>query len=294
MSISLIYFLLSQFIWGMLPAFWKLLAGIHPVYLLAMKILFSFLTCLLWCVLSRPLRRELTAALRRPRLLLLLLGASLLITANSGLYIYTVNSGHIFESSFASFIHPIVCLVLSALLFGEKLDSWRAAAAVTALVGLLLAFLLYGQIPWLALALCLTFSFYSVLKKEVTLSGPVSVCLESLFMIPFAAAVIAGTGAIPGPARMTAAESLLFPATGFITALPMAFFAAGLQGLPFQAAAILMYCSPVMQFLQAPLFGETLSPILEINFCFVFAAVLLYLTGLLRHPRSAPAKEPRP
>ncbi len=281
MSIFLVYFLSSQFIWGMLPAFWKLLAGVSPVYLLAMKVLFSFLCCLFWCLAVPALRRDLSAAFRRKKLLLLLLGASLLITANSGLYIYTVNSGHIFESSFASFIHPIVCLVLSAVFFHEPLNHWQKAAAAAAFAGLAAAFLLYGNIPWLALSLCLTFSLYSVLKKEVTLAGPVSVCIESLFMVPAAAAVIFFMES-PG---LSPAENLLFPATGLITAVPMAFFAAGLQGIHFKAAAILMYGSPTMQFLQAPLFGETLSPILEVNFCFVAAAVALYFTGILKERR---------
>lgn len=287
MSIFLVYFLLSQFIWGMLPAFWKLLAGVHPVYLLSMKVLFSFLCCLFWCLAVPSLRQSLFAAFRRPRLLLLLLGASFLITANSGLYIYTVNSGHIFESSFASFIHPIVCLILSSLLFHEPVNHWQKAAAATALAGLAAAFLLYGNVPWLALSLCLTFSLYCVLKKEVTLAGPVSVCIESLFMVPAAMAVIGymdSTGA--GPGEMGSAW-LLFPATGLITAVPMAFFAAGIQGIRFSTAAILMYGSPTMQFLQAPLFGETLSPILSVNFCFAAAAVAFYLTGILRQHHTA-------
>lgn len=283
MSVFTCYFLAGQVIWGFLPIFWKSLALLDPVYLLSMRILFSSLFCGLYLFLRSP---EETARRFRDRPLMRRLGAaSVFITLNWGLYIMMVNTGHIFEASLAYFINPILCLLFSAFFFKEKLNRWQKAAALTAAAGILLSFLLYGSIPWLSLALCSPFAVYSVIKKKVNVPGMFSVCAESLFMTPPSLIYILWRETSGGGAAgvLTGAEWLLLPMTGLLTAIPMALFSAGLRGISFSAAAILMYTSPAIQIFLALFYGETLSPIMLVNFGFVLSAVFLYIAGSLEN-----------
>lgn len=283
MSRYLLYFVAGQCIWGMLPVFWKLLARLDPVYLLSVRIIFSALVCGL-VAFAGTSGKENRKYFHDGSLMKKLGLASVLITANWGLYIMAVNTGHIFEASLAYFINPIICLLFSALVFREKLNGWQKASALTAATGILTAFVIYGEIPWLSLLMCFPFAIYSAIKKKVDIPGMVSVFIESLYMVlPSAIYILWMNGAGHGAYGVLSGwQWLLLPMTGVLTAIPMALFSAGLRGISFSAASILMYMSPGIQIFLALFYGETLSPIMWINFAFVLLAVVFYSVGSLR------------
>lgn len=286
MSISLLYFLTGQLMWGLLPAFWRLLGDLSPLYILAARILFAAL--LGYVIIAALGKREMIhSAMKNPPLMGRLLTASVIVTANWGLYIYAVNTGHILQTSLAYFMNPIVCLALSSLLFKESLGPWQKASLTTALMGMAASMILFGGIPWLSLAICFTFSGYSLTKKKVALDGDVSVFFESLFMtIPSAAFVLWSEMNHTGAAGVLSGwEWLLLPATGLFTALPLMFFSAGIRGISFASASILMYMAPSIQTFIGFLYGETMSPIILINFCFILVAVVFFIIGTLRHTK---------
>lgn len=285
MSIFTMYFAIGQIIWGFLPIFWKSVSMLDPVYLLSARIVFSTFFCGLYLLFWD--RHAAALHLKNGPLMRRLALASIFITANWGLYIMMVNTGHIFDASLAYFINPILCLLFSAFLFKEKMNRWQAASIAVAAAGIFIAFAVYGEVPWRALLLCFPFAIYSAIKKGMQVPGMFSVFAESLFMtLPSLLCMgweeMNGLGA---SAHLAGWEWLLLPMTGILTAIPMAFFAAGLRGISFSAAAILMYGSPTIQLFLAPLFGETLSPVMLINFPFVFCAVLLFVIGNLAQAR---------
>ena len=283
MSIYFLYFVTGQTVWGLLPIFWKMLAGLDPVYLLSVRIIFSALVCGLVAFWGSGWAKN-AHFLYDKKLLKRLSIASVFITSNWGLYIFAVNTGHIFEASLAYFINPIICLLFSALIFKEKLNFLQKSSAFIAAAGIAVAFLLYGDVPWLSLLMCFPFSVYSVIKKKVDVPGMVSVFLESLAMvIPSAIYILWMNGEGRGADSVLSGwEYILLPLTGVLTAIPMALFSAGLRGISFSAASILMYMSPGIQIFLALFYGETLSPIMLINFAFVLVAVLFYSIGTLR------------
>ncbi len=285
MSIFTIYFLISQILWGFFPVFWKQLAMLDPVYLLSVRIVFSSLFCGI-CLLFTD-HAATKKSLMNGKLMRRLSFASIFITLNWGLYIYLVNNGHIFDASLAYFIGPILCLLFSAFIFREPMNRWQTASILVAAAGILAAFLVYGTIPWRALLLCSPFAIYSAIKKGLQVSGMFSVFAESLVMtLPSLAIIIwyemHGMGAI---GVLSGWEWILIPATGVVTSVPMIFFAAGLRGVAFSVAAILMYGSPVIQLFLAPLYGEVPSPAMLTNAPVVVAAVILFITGNLRQAK---------
>lgn len=286
-----IYFILGQLMWGFLPAFWRLLAMLDAQYILAVRILFSALLGYGW-ILAMGKRRLLSQVLSDRRTLCWLFGASIFITANWGLYIFAVNTGHVFQASLAYFMNPIVCLALSSLLFRERLGPWQLAAALTAAAGMVISFALYGGIPLLSVAVCLSFTGYSLIKKKVSVDGDVSVFLESLYMtVPSAIYVWWAEAEGFGAAGVLHGwEWWLLPATGVFTALPLIFFSAGIFGISFATASILMYMAPAIQLIMGFVYGEPMEPILLINFAFILCAVVLFVIGTVRGARKIERK----
>ena len=105
-------------LWGLLPVFWKLLAGVNAAYVLAQRIVFSCLFCyaFIWIKKDGPAVR---AILRDKKQRRLYLCCGLLISANWGVYILTVATGRILEASLAYYMNPLFSILIGALIFRD-------------------------------------------------------------------------------------------------------------------------------------------------------------------------------
>ena len=113
-------------LWGLLPVFWKLLAGVNAAYVLAQRIVFSCLFCyaFIWIKKDGPAVR---AVLRDKKQRRLYLCCGLLISANWGVYILTVATGRILEASLAYYMNPLFSILIGALIFRAQSSTWGAA-----------------------------------------------------------------------------------------------------------------------------------------------------------------------
>lgn len=217
-KICYIYFVLSQAIWGVLPAFWLLLRQPPPLYTLASRIVWASVFCFL-LILQKKLLPDLKSIRQERGQWPYVAGACIFITLNWGSYIYATTQGFILQASLAYFINPIVLVFFGGLLFHERLRSVQKLSVVVAGAGLVLAFCLYGVVPWLSFFICLTWATYSMLKKKVRLESQVSVFIESFSMVPLSLLFIAfseyhGMGAV---GTFQGWQWLLLPATGIVT-----------------------------------------------------------------------------
>ena len=237
-KICYIYFILSQAIWGVLPAFWLLLRQLPPLYKLASRIVWASVFCF-FLIIQKKLLPDLKGVRQERWQWTYIAGACIFITLNWGSYIYATTQGFILQASLAYFINPIVLVFFGGLLFHERLRPIQKLSVVVAGSGLVLAFCLYGVVPWLSFLICLTWATYSMLKKKVRLDSQVSVFIESFSMVPLSLLFIAfseghGLGAI---GTFQGWQWLLLPATGVVTAVPMMLFSAGVKGVPITTAA---------------------------------------------------------
>ena len=106
----------SYVLWGLLPAFWALLAQVNSVFILAQRILWSMVFMGLYMLVTRRWG-EIIAAFRSRRILGKSLVCGVLITLNWGIYIYSVNSGHVLEASMGYFIEPVLVAVGGVVAF---------------------------------------------------------------------------------------------------------------------------------------------------------------------------------
>ncbi|RCV52858.1 EamA family transporter RarD [Marinitenerispora sediminis] len=272
----------AYLMWGLFPLYWPLLAPSGAVEILAHRMMWSLLTVLGILALRRHWR-WFAAVLRSPRQLLLLTAAALVITANWGLFIYTVNSGHTLQAALGYFINPLVSVTLGVLVFSERLRRAQWAAVALGAVAVVVLTFDYGAPPWMALGMALTFAGYGVLKKFVRLDGVESLTVETMVMflpaLGYALLLHAAGGGTFG--QVSAAHTVLLVGSGLVTAVPLLCFGAAAFRIPLSVLGLLQFIAPVLQFLIGWLvYGEEMPVSRWVGFGFVWVALMVFAADL--------------
>ncbi|MEI9852861.1 MAG: EamA family transporter RarD [Sphingomonas sp.] len=274
-------------LWGVLPAYLRLLNGVPAEQVLAHRVLWSLV--LLVAVVAALRRVRSVAAAVRGRTLLLLLASSALIAVNWLVYIWAVQHAHVLEASLGYFINPLVNVALGLALLGERLRRVQAVAIGVAAAGVAILAVSGGGSIWVSLALALTFGTYGLVRKVVAIDALGGLTVETLLLAPFCLAIVfhaAGTG--QGAFGQSFGIDLLLVLAGPVTAAPLLLFAAAARRMPYSTLGLLQYIAPTLQFLQAVLlFGEPLRPAHLVTFALIWAGCALYAWDSLRAARTA-------
>ncbi len=279
---------LAYGLWGILPIYWKLLSDVDPLQILAHRILWAAVFCVVLLVGTRDVG-SLRTALGTRKHVVLVLCAALLVTLNWGLYIYAVTSGHVIESALGYYINPLLSVVLGGLLFRERIDTWTGVAVGIAAAGIVAAGLLYGKVPWLSLLLAITFALYGVTKKKLNLPPITSLALETFFAAPFALAFLAvvhaqGQGAF---ASAGFGVSMVLAMAGVVTAVPLLLFGVAATSISLQFMGFLQYLTPTaMLLLGLFAYGEKPNRAIVVAFAGVLVAVLIFAATRIHAARS--------
>ena len=278
-----IYVLMCYILWGVLPIFWKQLGGIDSFYILSLRIVWSLIFCGL-ILASKGELHKIKEALSDKKERNMLLISSIMVTINWGVYIFAVMSGKVLESSIAYFINPIFAVVLGFFIYKEKLTKLQWLSVLIAFIGVMIPIVVYGTIPYFALAIAVSFAFYGAAKKRVKADSVTSVFMETLYMAPIALAFIlfkefTGTGYLT---NVSTYQLVLFPIAGVVTSVPLLLFAKGMKNTSLTLSGILMYINPTLQMLVGVLlYNEKFTNTNLVMFMFVLAAVIIFVANNL-------------
>ncbi len=143
----------------------------------------------------------------------------------------------------------------------ERLRPAQALAVGLAAVGVAYLTLQFGRVPWISLALAVTFGFYGLIRKVAPVGALVGLALETLLMTGPAMAYLfflnaEGRGAF---LKMGAGVDLLLAASALVTALPLLLFTEGARRIHLSTVGILQYLAPSCTFILAIfIYGGTL------------------------------------
>ncbi|MER6417597.1 EamA family transporter RarD [Streptomyces sp. NPDC001137] len=263
--------------WGLVPLFWPLLKPAGAVEILAHRMAWSlvFVGAALVVMRRWAWAGEL---LRQPRRLALVAVAAAVITVNWGVYIWSVNSGHVVEASLGYFINPLVTIAMGVLLLKERLRPVQWVAVGTGFAAVVVLTVGYGQPPWISLTLAFSFATYGLVKKKVGLGGIESLAAETA--IQFLPAVgyllwLSSRGSSTF-ATQGVGHGALLAATGVVTALPLVCFGAAAIRVPLSTLGLLQYLAPVFQFLLGVLYFHEAMPVERwAGFALVWVALCL-------------------
>jgi len=275
--------------WGAFPLYWRLLAGVSPLEIVAHRVLWSF--AFVAALVSWKRRwPALLAALRNSRALGAMAISTTLITSNWLLFIWAVNGGHVTEASLGYYINPLVNVLLARVALGERLRPVQLVAVILAAAGVINLSAHTGGFPWVAIALALSFGVYGLVRKVAPVESLEALAVETGIATPFALAFAAWTMS-QGSARFAASagDTVFLVGAGITTALPLLWFASGARKLRYSTVGILQYIAPTGQLACAVLaFGEPFTSTHAITFSLIWAAVILYAVDGIRAASSAP------
>ncbi|WP_051844484.1 EamA family transporter RarD [Streptomyces globisporus] len=277
--------------WGLVPLFWPLLKPAGAVEILAHRMVWSLLFV---GVALLALRRWgwIPELVRSPRKLGLITLAATVITVNWGLYIWSVNTGHVVEASLGYFINPLVTIALGVLVLKERLRPAQWAAVGVGFSAVLVLAVGYGRPPWISLTLAFSFAVYGLVKKKVNLGGLESLAAETAvqFLPALGYLVWLGTRGTLAFGSHGAGHTALLAATGLVTAIPLVCFGAAAIRVPLSTLGLLQYLAPTFQFLLGVVyFHEEMPPERWAGFSLVWLALTILTWDALRTARKSRA-----
>ncbi len=122
-----IYGFLAYGMWGILPIYFRSLEPASAWEILAHRIVWSFLFCIIIWTWRRDLS-WLRPILRSPRRLALLSLAAFVLAINWGVFIWAVSVGNVVESSLGYFINPLFLVLMGVILLGERMNRYQWTA----------------------------------------------------------------------------------------------------------------------------------------------------------------------
>lgn len=272
-------------LWGLLPIYFKAMADVGAVNIVAHRVVWSvpFLGLLLFASGGAA---EVGRVVRQPKVIGLLAITAILIAINWLLYVYAVTSGHILAGSLGYYLNPLVNVLLGRIVLKERLRPLQWAAVAIAGAGIAaLAFEALGQL-WISLTLAVSFATYGLLRKIAPVEAVAGLAIETTLLMPLAAAwlgfQIANGGPAFGPSRP---DTMLLLLAGIATSVPLILFTSAARRLRYSTLGMLQFIAPTLQFVCAVgLYGEPLTRGHAIAFGSIWFAVILYVVALVRGP----------
>jgi chloramphenicol-sensitive protein RarD len=273
-----LFALSAYLLWGFLPFYMKAVAHIPAAEVVAHRIIWSVPIAgalLIW--LGRT--ADIKTALRSPRTLAMGGLTAALITVNWGVYVWAIAADRALETALGYYINPLFSVFLGAVLLGEKLSRAQIAAIALAVAAVALLTLEAGGLPWVSIALALSWGFYAFFKKTLPIGPAQGFFLEILVLSIPAIGYIGWLGASGAGhfGRTGAADIWLLLGCGLITAVPLILYANGAKLLRLSTIGIMQYIAPTMIFVIAIfIFHEPFSSTRAIAFAMIWAALALY------------------
>jgi chloramphenicol-sensitive protein RarD len=271
--------------WGVLPLYFRLLATVPAIEVLAHRVIWSLV--LLIAVVTAMRRWRTIRAAASGRTIAMLAASATLIGINWLIYIWAVNNGHTLAGSLGYFINPLLNVALGVIVLGERLRKWQGAALALATTGVAAMALVALDTLWISLSLAVSFGLYGLVRKVVAIDSLGGLLIETLLLAPASFGYVLYLGSVgSGAAGRALSTDVLLVALGALTALPLLMFAAAARRLPYSTLALLQYVAPSLQFVVAvAVFGEPLRPLHLVVFGLIWAGCAVFAWDSVRNAR---------
>lgn len=277
-------------LWGVYPFYFKALAHVPPLEIVAHRIFWSTLV-LAPLIQARRAWQPVLAVLFDRQLRWGLAATTLLIASNWFAYVLAVTSGNVLDASLGYFLCPLVNVALGVAFLKERLSRRQTAAVALAAAAVLMLIVALGVVPKTALFLAISFGLYGLVRKRLPVDPATALFLECALLIPAGMAITLWLAAA-GDLRSLDGDPwtlLLLMLSGFVTVVPLLLFGMGAKRLRLSTIGVLQYIAPSMLFFEGVLwFGEPLNPWRLAAFILIWAALVIYsLDGVMASRRAA-------
>jgi len=271
----------------LLPIYWRWLDRASAFEILAHRAIWSLLFCFLFLAYQRQLRTTF-ALLKNPRTFSLLALTSLLLSANWGIYLWSVSVDRVVEAALGYYITPLVAVTFGVLVLKEKLRKLQIISVCLATIGVIILTVAYGHVPLIALGLAVSWGSYSLIKKRLNAGALETLSIETLVaFIPSSTYLIHLMNQREAQFGQEFGFSLFLFSAGIFTVIPLLMFNAATTRLPLTVTGLLQYITPSILFLVGiVVFHEPLTLSEIIGFVFIWVALTFLGTDLVKSSRS--------
>ena len=288
--------LIAYTLWGVFPVYFKWIASVAPLEVLAHRVLWAVPFGAL-IIAARRQWPEVKRALTHRGMLLWLSLSMICISLNWLVYIWAVQADRIFEASLGYYINPLMFVAVSVMFFGERLRRLQSLAVIFAVIGVSYLTISGNVFPWVALSLAALFTAYGVIRKKIVIGAMPGLFVETTLLFPVALGwlvfLIATQQASFGYSGTPI--SLLLVLGGPITVVPLLLFALAAKRLTLTVIGFIQFLAPTLQFLTGLYYGEELTFAHIVCFSCIWIAVTFFsidavIVSRKKPPRAVPAE----
>ena len=286
-KLGLLFGVSAYSLWGAFPLYWPLLEPANPLEIVSHRAVWTLVFCFIVLAATKALKSTLVT-LKRPTVAVKLFLSSLLISINWLVYIWATNNEHVVEASLGYYINPLIIIGFGVIFLKEKMRPLQWAAVAIATLGVLVLTFDYGRLPWIALALAVSWGSYGLIKKQLGLGALEGLAIETFISSFFYLAYLIyignqGTGQFGQSWGLTA----LLISAGAVTAIPLLLFNGSTNRLPFTTIGLLQYITPTLQFsIGVWVLNEDMPTARWIGFLIIWAALVALAIDLIRSSRA--------
>ncbi|MBU2980069.1 EamA family transporter RarD [Alteromonas sp. C1M14] len=263
--------------WGIAPVYFKQLQALPAIDVLMHRVVWSAVI-LFVLILGLKQWGKVVLAVKNLRVMRVLFVAGILLGANWLLFIWAINNDHILDASLGYYINPLINIFFGRLFLGEKLRPMQKLAVILTVVGVAVLLVSYGEFPWIALVLAITFSVYGILRKKVAVDSLPGLFIETSLMLPFALCywVMFASDYSNMNTNEWSLNALLI-AAGVVTTAPLLCFTVAARRIMYSTLGFLQYIGPSIMFALALfVYHEPMDASRFMTFGFVWFALLIF------------------
>ncbi|WP_100407946.1 EamA family transporter RarD [Bacillus solitudinis] len=283
-QVGVIAAIAAYLIWGVLPLFWKLFDEVSAGEVLAHRVIWTVVCMgiiLLLIGKFTEVVRDIRTTFSHWKSALAIIAASVFISINWLVFIYSVSVDKVIEASLGYYINPLINVILALIFLKERLTKWEVFSCILAFSGVLYMTLHYGSIPWIAFFLAISFGIYGIIKKMTSLGAWAGLTIETFIMAPCALLYLYYLPERGGAFLQGGIEtSILLMSAGVATAIPLLLFATAAKRISFSLIGFLQYLGPtIMLLIGIFLFNEPFSSIQFTSFFFIWLSLIIFSTS---------------
>ena len=282
-KIGLLYGVSAYVLWGTFPLYWPLLEPASPLEIVSHRAAWTSVFCILVLSYQKQLR-QMFKLMATKRVFLRLTTASALISVNWLVYIWATNNGHVVEAALGYYINPLIIIAFGVLLLKERMRRLQWFAVGLGFIGVVVLTFDYGRLPWIALALAISWGSYGLIKKQLNLGAVEGLAIETLIsIIPYAGYLFYLGSKGQGQWGHNLGLTLLLTGAGAVTAIPLLLFNGSATRLPYSTIGLLQYVTPTLQFsIGVWVRHEAMPAARWIGFVIIWGALAALATDLVR------------
>lgn len=279
---------LSAFlIWGCFPLYFKELIEYDAIEIIVHRVVWTFVILLGITIITRRFR-WIDQIKKQPKWLFLTFLASVLIATNWLVYVWAVTHDQVLEASLGYFIHPLVGVLFSMLIFKEKLRLMqKLAVLLAAAVGIQIVWM--GGLPWVSMLLPLSWGLYGVIQRQTPFDALDGLFLETALLVPISLIWLQFSHvASSSMAFWVSSEIWLLMLAGPVTLVPLLLYNISTKLVQFNTLSFLNYLTPSLIFLLAIFYyHEPFDAKRLLVFVLIWVGLLMFSADMFKHKKGA-------